>query len=264
MIVYHTENLGGRYEYRTKSHENWVMPPHIHEFSEFAYTISGTTTVHLNGKKYLIPKGHLLFILPNQIHEYSDKTPSILRCAVFSNDHLPAFFDILKKSVLESPIVDLSNMPHICEMIENSPSFNTLQITAMLNLICNEVISCSRLIKNDIGKNSVFYEAMRYISENFTEDIELKTVAKALGYHEKYLSSTLHSLTNMNFRTFLANYRINYAKELLLADGYKKMRISEIALKCGFSSINTFNRAFLSITGQTPREYKIAQSKLDM
>ena len=83
MLVYQTENFGKHYDYRSNPHKNWVMPPHIHEFSEIAFTKEGVTTVILNGKKHVVPAGHMIFILPNQIHEYTDETPSVLRCAVF-------------------------------------------------------------------------------------------------------------------------------------------------------------------------------------
>jgi len=78
-------------------------------------------------------------------------------------------------------------------------------------------------------------------------------MSKELGYHEKYLSSTLHSLTKMNFRTFLATYRINHAKSLLKSS---ESTIAEIAMDSGFASLNTFNRVFKDITGTTPSEYR--------
>jgi AraC-like DNA-binding protein len=60
----------------------------------------------------------------------------------------------------------------------------------------------------------------------------------------------------MNFRTFLASYRVNFAKHLLRSKGARSLRISDIALQSGFSSINSFNRAFREITGVTPSEYR--------
>ena len=84
-------------------------------------------------------------------------------------------------------------------------------------------------------------------------------IAKKLGYHEKYLSSTIHSITGMNFRTFLSLYRIDCAKKMLLSS---HCTISEIANQCGFSSINTFNRMFLKIANETPSEFKQKSIKL--
>ncbi len=255
MILYQTENFGKRYEYRTASHEDWIMPPHIHEFSEFAYTKRGTTTVYVDGQKHLVNEGHLILILPNQIHEYTDETHSVMRCAVFSNDHIPAFFEAVKNKKPENPIIDLRCLPELANMVEHSSEFDTIKISALLYLLCGKVLDNSRLVERENAEHSMFFEAIRYISQNFKENIELKSMAKMLGYHEKHLSTVLHSRTGMNFREFLAHYRIDYAKELLRSRD-KSDRISEIAFKCGFSSINSFNRAFLKATVMTPRDYK--------
>ena len=54
MIIYQTENMGNRFEYRTSGHDNWVKPPHIHEYSELAFVTEGVATIYLSGKKYLV------------------------------------------------------------------------------------------------------------------------------------------------------------------------------------------------------------------
>ncbi|MBQ3041489.1 MAG: helix-turn-helix transcriptional regulator [Clostridia bacterium] len=108
--------------------------------------------------------------------------------------------------------------------------------------------------KSETKQNyDIFHLIIEYMWSNFKDDIHLSDMAKHLGYHEKYLSSAIRSTTGMNFRTFLALYRINYAKNLLLNSRYA---ISEIATQCGFSSINTFNRMFLKLTKVTPSESK--------
>ena len=243
MIVYQTENIGKRYEYRTGVHRDWVMPPHIHEFSELAFTKSGTTTVIVNGKKHLL----------HQIHEYTDETASVVRCAVFSNDHIPVLFETLGDAWLDDPVLDLSDRCALLDELERTDPSETLRLCGLLNLICDRLIRSSKQTPKNVGKYSLYYEVIEYISQNFREDIHLSDLAKRLGYHEKYLSSSLHALTGMNFRAFLASYRIDCAKQLLRSGKY---RVSEVALQSGFSSINSFNRAFLAAVGMTPTEYR--------
>lgn len=256
MIVYQTENFGKHYEYRSNPHKNWVMPPHIHEFSEIAFTKSGTTTVILGGQKYLVPENHLIFIMPNRIHEYTDETESVLRCAVFSNDHIPIFFERLGGMTLKDPVVDMSDSVALLDGLEATAHGDTLRLCGLLNLICDKLLRATELVPLDGGKHSMYYDVIRYISENFREDITLADVAKKLGYHEKYLSSALHSLTGMNFRYFLSSYRINFAKHLMRSSEGAGLRVSDVALRCGFASINSFNRAFRELTGVTPTEYR--------
>lgn len=255
MIEYHAENFGKRYEYRTNSHRDWNVVPHIHEFSEIAFTKSGVTTVLIEDRKYLLPPGHLIFVLPNQIHEYRGETSSYMRCAVFSNDFVPAFFEKVGEMRLQDPVVDLTGEPYLLEQLDTVDPAQTVKLCGILNLVCDRVLSATGLVPAAVGRPSMFYEVISYISRNFTEDIRLQDLAKKLGYHEKYLSGALHSLTGMNFRAFLASYRINYAKQLLRARTGPTPAIAEIALRCGFSSINSFNRAFRAIAGVTPTQY---------
>ena len=81
-------------------------------------------------------------------------------------------------------------------------------------------------------------------------------MAKELGYHEKYLSAVLHSLTKMHFRDFLATYRMEYAKKQLLSSTDP---ISQIAMDSGFSSINTFNKVFKKFIGMSPTDFRKLQ-----
>lgn len=258
MIIYQKENIGNSYEYRSNCHENWTVPPHIHEYSEIAFTKKGVSTIYLDGEKYLVPENHLIFIRPNQIHEYSDETLSILRCAVFSNDFVPLFYASLGENVLESPVVDFSDSISLLNEFDQTSSNEVLKICGLLNLICSIVLKNSILVPTDkaLHRHDMLFKTIEFISNNFKEDIQLKQIAKKIGLHEKYLSSTLHSLTGMNFREFLASYRIDYAKCLLRKDISNQFTIFEIAMQCGFSSINTFNRAFLHQTGLTPSKYK--------
>ncbi len=261
MIVYQTENFGKHYEYRSNPHKNWIMPPHIHEFSEIAFTKSGTTTVILNGRKCLVPADHLIFILPNQIHEYTDETPSVMRCAVFSNDHIPIFFENIGAMQLKDPVVDMREHMPLLSALEATEPGDTLRLCGLLNLVCDILLKSTETVEKTNLRHSMFSDVINYVSANFREDITLQDVAKKLGYHEKYLSSALHSLTGMNFRAFLASYRINFAKHLLRSNLFGESRISDVALQCGFSSINSFNRAFSQMVGMTPREYKKSRNR---
>jgi len=254
-MLYQSENFGKSFEFRSRPHQNWSIPLHIHEYSEFAFTKSGIATVAVDGKTYFIPKDHLIFILPNQAHEYCDNGDNTLRCAVFSNDHVPAFFEKIRNTKPQNPVVDMSAHAWLLRELETADTQNTVKLCGLLNLLCDVVLSSCEWIPHDRREQSLFCDVIRYVSANFKEDIKLFDVAKKLGYNEKYLSYTFHSLTEMNFRDLLASYRIDLAKKMLSSAPSSHVNISNIALECGFSSVNTFNRAFRKLAGMTPTEY---------
>ena len=250
------ENFAKAYDYRSNSHENWKVMPHIHEFSELVFTKSGVTTMYINGRKFLVPENHALLILPNQIHEYSIETKSILRCCVFSNDFIPTFFQKTRGYEILNPVVDFSECLELIKALETTDKMNTVKICGLINLICAHFLENAVFCEKSVDDHNLFSEAICYISQNFKQDITLKQVAKELGYNEKYLSASLHALTKMNFREFLGSYRIDYAKHLLSDSKKSFVRISDVALESGFSSINSFNRCFKAVTGMTPSEYR--------
>ena len=254
MLLYQRENFGKSYEYRSGAHENWIVPPHIHEYSEIFFVKSGVATVILDGKTYRLPKHHVIFISPNQVHEYTDETPSVVRCAVFSNDHIPAFFRKVQGMKLQNPVLDFSKHLLLLEALETADYADHLTMCGLLNLVGSLFLKNSELCPENRREHKMLHEVISYISQNFTEEITLKEIAARMGYHEKYLSYSLHSLTGMHFRTFLASYRVHYAAQLL--DAQRDLPISEVAFKSGFSSVNTFNRCFRDLTGMTPTAYK--------
>ncbi|MBB1292570.1 helix-turn-helix transcriptional regulator [Pseudoalteromonas sp. SR41-4] len=71
-------------------------------------------------------------------------------------------------------------------------------------------------------------------------------VSRAIRYHYKVA----------NFNLFINQYRVKYAKKLLICDQAKEWSILSIALESGFSSLATFNRVFKSIVGDIPNEYR--------
>ena len=259
MIIYQFENIGNAYDYKNNHHSDWFVPTHLHEYSEFVFTKKGVFHMCLDGKKYAVPENHLIFVSPNQLHECRCDAPSSIMCVVFSNDFVPFFNSLLKEKSFENPIFDFSDNTDLISGLDSTSSDKTLKICGLLNIILDKMLEKSPLISKDkVTPNAgIFHLIVNYISRNFTDDIYLSDVARDLGYHEKYLSSTVRSLTGVNFRTFLAMYRINYAKNLIITS---QGSISEIASKSGFSSINTFNRMFLRITGVTPSVFKKEQA----
>ncbi len=88
------------------------------------------------------------------------------------------------------------------------------------------------------------------------KDLTLYELAKMLKTNSSYLSTTINSVFNNSFVSFINNYRINYAKKLLTNSNYKEYTIEAISEEVGFNSKSAFNRAFKKNTSITPSEYR--------
>lgn len=266
MLVYQNENVMKTFDVRTKIRDDFVILPHIHEFSEMLYVHQGTMTMMLDGSKLTVPEGHAALVFPHRIHEYTDETHNRARCIVYSNDFLQAFFHQYTGKLPRNPVVDLRHMRAIPDMLDGLNNGDirpgtvkpedVVCVAGVLNMIYYELLRQTDMIDAPRQDTPLYLAALAYISEHFRTDFTLEDMAHALGYHVKYLSHALHTLTGTHFRMFLASYRITHAKGLLREQSGDIKPISDIAHESGFTSLNTFNRTFHRFTGMTPSEYR--------
>ena len=101
----------------------------------------------------------------------------------------------------------------------------------------------SKIVKN----------AAEYISQNFSEDITLATVADHLHVNTSYLSTLFRQVTGMTFKEHLNRVRIEEAARLLSNTDYSVM---EIAIACGYKDQSYFTKVFKKLTGLTPKQYR--------
>lgn len=97
--------------------------------------------------------------------------------------------------------------------------------------------------------------AIRYIKENYQNQISLSKIAEHLYVHPAYLSGQFKSETGNTVTDYICNYRILKAKELLRDP---RNKIYWIAEQVGFTNQRYFSQVFKRIVGQTPVEYRNA------
>jgi len=173
--------------------------------------------------------------------------------AVFSNDFLNCFYSLHRGTVPTLPVVDLCGQEALINELMSDKKHSPTKLAGMLNLLFALLESKTDFERKERSNNSLYLLSINYISEHFKEELTLAEMARALGYHEKYLSSALHDLTKMNFCAFLSTYRVDHAKKLLRTTD---MGVAEIALNSGFSYASTFTKTFKKLTGITPLEYR--------
>lgn len=97
-----------------------------------------------------------------------------------------------------------------------------------------------------------------HIQAHFTEDLSMQDVARLMNYSDAYFCKLFKRCFNVNFSTYLNEYRINRAKELLTTT---RASVKDISISCGYTDSNYFARVFRRITGMTPSEYRVSCTK---
>jgi YesN/AraC family two-component response regulator len=93
----------------------------------------------------------------------------------------------------------------------------------------------------------------KYIDNNYFEDLWLSGLAEQFAVESSYLSKTFKHITGDNLMFYIANIRVEKAKELLKKN---KLNITDIALLVGYDDYSYFSRVFKKIAGLSPREYR--------
>ena len=96
-----------------------------------------------------------------------------------------------------------------------------------------------------------------YIQKNYNKPIKNEDIAKYFHFNSSYLNRVFKAHTGFSVRTFVVDYRINQAMEMLRT---QNINVGELAIAVGFSDIPHFIKTFKKHTGQTPTEYRASNS----
>ncbi len=101
---------------------------------------------------------------------------------------------------------------------------------------------------------NVFVGRVRdYIEAHYSDDIALSDVAGLFGYSDVYFCKLFKQNFGKNFITFLNEFRMDKAKELL---SDQRINIKDVSTLAGYRDANYFTRIFKRMVGMTPSEYR--------
>lgn len=81
------------------------------------------------------------------------------------------------------------------------------------------------------------------------QDFRLDDLSHGVYMNVTYLSRAINRYYG-DFRVWVNEYRVNYAKEVFIRN--PSMRVTELASLCGFKSLSTFNLSFKLFSGVSP------------
>lgn len=86
-------------------------------------------------------------------------------------------------------------------------------------------------------------------------DLTLRKLSIRLDTNTKYLSQVINHHGNVNFLSFINNYRIEEVKTRIEEGDFFQHTFYGIAQRCGFKNKSTFYKVFRDATGLTPKAY---------
>lgn len=92
-----------------------------------------------------------------------------------------------------------------------------------------------------------------YVMDNFQHHITLDNISMHVGMERTAFCIFFKRMTGQSFFSFLANYRINVACDMLLKTN---KNVTEICIASGFRDVPYFNRVFKELKQTTPSRFR--------
>lgn len=242
-------------------------PFHLHQLAEIAYVTDGEVMVKTLDKVTVAKSGDMVFVPPYQPHAFfseDGKEVKIwlllfshsLTIDIFGNE---STFDRYS-SVVFTPSEELriyisKQLFDTNELLVDISKSELPKIKAIIYPILNEYLQTVSEVggQSSLRSNTVV-DTLKYVSAHFMdENLTLNDISKAIGYSHSQISHTLNSVLGVNLKTLINSMKIDYAKHLLL---FSEKSIYNISVESGFSCERSFHRAFKTVMGTTPLEYK--------
>lgn len=88
------------------------------------------------------------------------------------------------------------------------------------------------------------------------QDLTVVDISTALEVHPRDVSMAINKHYNKNFNTYINEFRVKKAQELLKTDILAELSIEGLSREVGFHSKASFYTAFKKVTGTTPMNYQ--------
>lgn len=239
--------------------------PHLHNNIEFLFITVGKQTVNVLGKQYELTSGDILFVNKYESHFYANCTGVDGYILVLSPWYFEVFQQSFSNMVFPMLMTDKEKNAVIFDFImewkkdykKDKYQENYYDIFVKSNHLFYLLKERYELIESEQTENDkTISKILKFIEDNYKDEITMKDVAKEVGYTVEYCSKIFSTYMKENFRTYLNRVRVMKFNELMKDDANRDKTILNLAFDCGFCSQATFYRAYSKVFGVLPKSLK--------
>ncbi|MBQ9736533.1 MAG: helix-turn-helix transcriptional regulator [Clostridia bacterium] len=228
---------------------------HFHAAPEIVFVTGGVLDVTVGGDRRTLHAGEGCFSDGFCLHGYaeSDTTRGYVLLgegcyfervfSLFDGCRPPRFFTFRDTDVLH--LLDGS--------FEKEPLKDPADAAFFAGVLSLLLSSLARDVpfapKRTDRKEELICDVLTYASENLARDLSLGALSARFGYSREHLSRLLGKYLSENWNSYLGRLRARRAHKLITGEGCS---VTEAALAAGFSSLNTFYRAYEREFGAPP------------
>lgn len=246
----------------------WEHCAPLHQFGPavrnhflFHYILSGKGKLETAGQDFHIEAGQGFLLCPGQISTYyADKDdPWVYTWVEF--DGLRArecmtLAGLSEQQPIYMPATGDNEIERLMQDLLDSVDKAPIRMIGLGLILLDEIVQTSKA-KINAGNKRLrdFYmkEATTFIDANFQRDVSIEEIAQACGLNRSYFGRLFKDTMGESPQQFLLHYRMNKAAELLKTT---KISIAEVGRSVSYENQLHFSRAFKSVFGIPPMEYR--------
>jgi AraC family L-rhamnose operon transcriptional activator RhaR/AraC family L-rhamnose operon regulatory protein RhaS len=254
-----------------------ACPAHRHQFSELVVVLAGSGIHVIEEEEYPVSKHDIFVITDDSWHTYRDLNNLVLANVIFdpvelemahwdvralpgyhgmfepSGKERHGFHSRLKLNDLAFETIKALVNKLKAELAERNPGFELMAKSIFAEI----VIFLSRCYSRPQMRISASLQrvegVIKYIEENYSEDINIDSLAKVAYMSRRNLGRVFREAIGQSPIEYLIRVRVTHSLELLRNPDFS---ITDVAFRVGFNDSNYFSRQFKKTTGQTPREFR--------
>ncbi|MFB0843040.1 helix-turn-helix domain-containing protein [Paenibacillus oleatilyticus] len=227
-------------------------------FPGFVFPLRGKAEFDFSGTSYTLAPGHVVHggarmslnrrVLGNAGWEYL-----LVLYRVCAPE--PSGFSLSKTHFQLTP----GQSPRLTELLEllwrssgEPGGISAFQTETLFRCVLEELFVCVRNQSSD-GEQALFEQVSRYIHEHYMDGLSVRALAEQNDINENRLFYVFKKYAGMGPGKYLMAYRLNRAKECLLANDAP---IGEVAKSVGYADALYFSRIFKKQAGVSPAEFR--------
>lgn len=253
--------------------KSFHIPVHWHDEVEIIYIKKGSIMIYIEEEQFPAVAGDLFFVNSGELHfmesddmgvEYYTLLFPLAFLSFQIDDALEqeVFLPLRQRKLLlpvqlkefeaEKQMTNL--IREVIEVNEEKEMGYQLRTRILLLELLESLLKEDALQVADITSTTDMQrELLAYIQKHYTEKITLAMLAEEFHLSGKYISSYFKEHFSISFMQYVLHLRMTRAKDLLLTT---EKSITDVALSCGYPSVNFFIRSFKEVHGVTPLQYR--------
>ena len=237
--------------------------PHARNHYLFHYVIAGKGMLQANGQEYPITAGHGFLVVPGQITTYRADEQDPWEYTWLEFDGLRAHESLNLAGISGSQPIYTARSARAGQLLQDAMLYIVNHSDASpIHLIAHGFLFLDQLVQSSANRQEGrerrlrdFYikEALVFIDQNYQRDISIEEIAAVCGLNRSYFGKVFRDAVGESPQAYLLHYRMARAAQLLKET---RLSIGEIAQQVSYANQLHFSRAFKTVHGVSPREYR--------